>query len=914
MLKSRRQRLLLFTACTVAWGIGPDLPTWAQGTNAPTRPAQPGASTASASASAPGTTAAKNRRQRRTAAARARSRAGTVQVAQAGTSPGTTAPGTPGNTGAGSVSGGTTPVGVNPGANFGATPGSGSGGGGSSGNPTTDAAQAGTTVNVDLVQKTYRELLLKEQNVPSAVSEVGQAEIQSTGLLGSVQSLLKQTPSVNSYQPGVGQNTPELTVRGIRYAELSTTLNGIPINDLLSNAQGAFLSNNIGNPVSIEQLSSVNVYPGTAPVDVQGFGTNGGTIAYQTLKPTPDRFAEVFAGVGSFNLSHYGFDLNTGALPWLGNTMVFMKYDQSQNGGFIANTNARYRDFLFSADKPYLDGTSHVTLDVIYNNASGYLPPSPVPTDLIARYGYTYNYPKNETLYRQDNDFLTVILGDSTYVNEHLILSGKVFYVGTDSKISSQVNPNLIYPSYPYQPNFQVPFYAYGPIGPTAASQFGSPYYKPGLFSYDPLIANPGADPTDPSSYGPGEAAEISYNGTETYGVAPKANIFLPYNNITVGGLFAREIQNTPTTFFGADLSMPQILGYNSFSDGSGHQERAVFQGYVQDRIDILHNRLHIEPGIAWEGIATTNNANNPLGRRPYSLQAYDKAIEPYIGVAYDLPYHLTAYASYGRSASFPQITDYTLGSLGATNAPHLTILHAYEAGIRYDTPRLYVNLDYFYQRTTSAIGFYANYLTNEFRYSNEGENQYRGVEASVQYRVTPQFQVFGNGSWNDAQYLKNYSASTTPFQDQFGYGFQDTPLSSIPAWLFNIGFDYEQGPWSLRVWDQYTGQQYTTYNISVTNPNPLLQAATTTNTAYKLPEYNTVNLLASYTLPLDNRFGLKSLKFTLNAQNIFNMHAYQYRYISNFSYAGAYSSDNYYTSAFIQPPAAVIFDVTARF
>ncbi len=165
------------------------------------------------------------------------------------------------------------------------------------------------------MQKTYRELLLKEQNVPSAVSEVGEAQIQQTGQIGSVQSLLKQTPSVNSYQLGVGQNTPELTVRGVRYAELSTTLNGIPINDLLAGGQGSFLTNNIGNPVNIEQLSSVDVYPGTAPVDVQGFGTNGGTIAYEILKPTDKPYTELTAGIGSFGFDQFGFTENSGVIP-----------------------------------------------------------------------------------------------------------------------------------------------------------------------------------------------------------------------------------------------------------------------------------------------------------------------------------------------------------------------------------------------------------------------------------------------------------------------------------------------------------------------------------------------------------------------------------------------------------------------
>ena len=181
------------------------------------------------------------------------------------------------------------------------------------------------------------------------------------------------------------------------------------------------------------------------------------------------------------------------------------------------------------------------------------------------------------------------------------------------------------------------------------------------------------------------------------------------------------------------------------------------------------------------------------------------------------------------------------------------------------------------------------------------------------QYRLTPHLQVFGTGSYNDAEYLNNYAASTTPFQDQFGYAFQDTPLSSVPNWIASFGADYENGPLSLRLWDQYTGEQFTTVNLSITEANPSLAAATTTNQAYKLASFNTVNFLGSYTMPV-NYHGLKSLKFALNAQNIFNTHYYQYRYLANFSYAGVYGSDNYYTSAFAGQPAAVIFDVTARF
>ena len=898
MIKTRRQHLMLFTACSVAWGACPTILH------------------AQASIDAPATTAPvpapskhhKKKHPLHQPTGRVAARQGAIPSGGRTAIPAAAN----GATSAGSVAAGTTAAGVNATADLGS------------------GTTAGPEVAIDTVQKTYRELLLKEQNVPSAVSEVGQAQIQQTGQLGSVQSLLKQTPSVNSYQLGVGQNTPELTVRGVRYSELSTTLNGIPINDLLAGGQGNFLANNIGNPVNIEQLSSVNVYPGTAPVDVAGFGTNGGTIAYETLKPTDKPFTELTAGVGSFGFDQFGFTENTGAIPHTDGLKLLLEYNQSENTGYINNTNAHFNDFLFSADKPYFDGTSHITLDVIYNQGYGNLPPSSgVPTDEIAPYGYNYNYGKDQTFFSEADKYLTAILGDETYINDHLIVGGKFFYVGTSDSTSSYVNPDIISQTSPHQPNFQVPFYVFGPVGPTAfnigttfrGGATGA-YYKPGVFTYDPLSVVPGADPTNVDSYIAGEDAERSEQSTNTYGFAPKANIFLPYNNITIGGLFAKETLGTPQTFIGGpNADFAEINGYNSLGGGlgSGSAGRTIVQGYVQDRIDLIHNTLHFEPGAAWEGVLTTNNvpytALPANGQQGYDLQAFDKAFEPYLGLSYDLPLHTTAYFSYGRSASFPQVTDYSLGSSGSTNAPHNTLVHAYEGGIRYDTPRLLLNVDYFYQKTTSAIGFYANYLTNQFFYSNIGSNQYRGVEMNGQYRITPHLQVFATGSFNQADYLNNYSASVTPFQDQFGYAFKDTPLSSIPNWLANFGFDYESGPWSVRVDDQYTGEQFTTYNISVTNPNPLLEAATTTNENYKLPEFNTVNFLGSYTLPLTG-YGLgpaKSVKFTINAQNIFNTHYYAYRYLFNFSYAGVYR-DTYDTTALIGPPASVIFDATLRF
>ena len=108
-------------------------------------------------------------------------------------------------------------------------------------------------------------------------------------------------------------------------------------------------------------------------------------------------------------------------------------------------------------------------------------------------------------------------------------------------------------------------------------------------------------------------------------------------------------------------------------------------------------------------------------------------------------------------------------------------IVHLYEAGLRYDTPRLYLSADYFYQKVDDAFSFYTNYLLNQQYYANTGAFLARGVEIAGKYRITPAISIEGNASYNNTDYLNNYFAFDTLQEDQFGYAFQGSPISNVP-------------------------------------------------------------------------------------------------------------------------------------
>jgi iron complex outermembrane receptor protein len=812
------------------------------------------------------------------------------------------------------------------------------------GGPVTPEAQA---VHIAKIRKIYHELLLKEKNITTAVTTLSTKDIQAEGTeQGSIESLLKQTPSVHEYQQNVGQSVPVITVRGVKFTDLAVTLNGlIPLQDLLSGGSGSFLNNNLGSAVTLGQLASTTVFPGVAPPDQNGFGGVGGTISYTTKQATPDRYAEVFGGFGSFDSSNAGFEINTGKLgTGIDAPMALLRYNQSYSSGFPDGNSYRSGNMYFDLEQPYDEGLSKLSATVIYNRSFGYLLTAPGPVPLINSNSYSYNFPHSLTYSTQDNKYLTAILHDETYINPHLIVEGSLFYlrqpsVSNDFQANNQIAFN---PAFPYQITFQVPYFAYGPnFGP------GNFYYKPGYFTYDPVKSF--------GSYTAGESAETLTGGTQTIGFTPRANIFLPHNNIIVGALITKEMALGGATYVYGSQPVPQDIGYNSFAFGGGSQ-RSVYTLYAQDRIDLLNDKLHIQPGVQFTGVYSSTIAafsysqtspTNPTGN--YKLQNYDRQADPYLGISYDLPDNFVAYAQYGKGARYAPILDYSLGTnaLGVTSttqAPGPEVVHAYSAGIRYDTPRLYVNVDAFYQKVTDAFSFYTNYQTSTSTYSNTGAEQFSGYEASAKYRLTPSIELFGNASYNRANYLNSYYADADPFEDQFGYVFKGTPLADVPNWDGEFGVEYDHGPYSARLTGEYTGSQFITYDLPPTLPaqpqvqppnlNSTLALATTTyyptvpgNIAshlggypsipyYKLPGYLLMNLLLSYKLPMHGYDHLQSITFSVNAQNLLGLGYYQYYFLApaELPANGGFANTPTYASAFTGIPRSIYFSVSAKF
>ncbi len=843
-----------------------------------------------------------------------------------------------------------------------------------------------STVQPESVIVKAQQRLLKEKNSPSAVTELGAKQIAAVGVAGSTAQLLRQAPSVNLYQQGLGDNAPELTIRGVRGLEIASTLDGIPTQDL--EAPGSFyLSNNIGGVYTLNQISGVSIYPGVAYPDKATFGTIGGTIAFDSKRPTNDAYFDVTGSVGSFGTYVEGFEANSGAYDSpLGTgdnaAKVLLNYRNLQTQGFIDGTPARENEMEFAFDKPYNDGLSKFQATVLYNTANGLIENEPVPIPYLNKNGLFSNYPTNLDFARQTNDFLTIILKNDTYVNDYLSLGLTAFYLGNDQEtetygVITQFQPNVNTPtqlSVPFDGTQAQPFIntaaAFGEAG-----LFGPPVGGGGLgiygggtggyFYYPGSRFNPTAQYPAGSKYCPKAFANawLAYTGvpglnpcglndnisgshSDTYGIQPRATIIVPEyfgvaNTIKVGGLFAKETTPTGYTYYGGGPDTAET-SQNQVFPRTGGDERTIFQGYIQDKIDVLDNTLHVTPGVVAEGTQSSFEGgqvfNSPLspfygptgaagpngvfngGTQTnidrfgfFKAEKWDREYLPFANVTYDfdkiLPVAkgLQVYGSFGKSALFAPVGDF--GPNVASGTPNASIVNLYEGGVKYNVSNLLLSVDYFYQKVDRDFGFFQNqnpgptFLDQYF--TNDGQREFKGFEAAATWQVTPDIQLFGNVSHLLAKYLKSALASVTVSEDQFGVGIKGDPISGVPDWLSTFGVNYSRkstfidaDALNVRLTGQYTGHQATTFdlqgsqvfdvpglqyvNYSHTSANTqaaFLTGATVYDPHGGISPYATFSLDTNYVLPTPYLPLVKKITFDANIINLFDQRYFQYFY-----------------------------------
>jgi len=771
--------------------------------------------------------------------------------------------------------------------------------------------------------------------------------------------------------------------------------------------------NIIGGHFNLDQISGVSIYPGVAYPDKNTFGTIGGTVAYASKRPDPDQSVEVFGSVGSFKLFEEGVTINTGALPSVLGTgdnaaTALLQYSNMQNAGFVDYTPSRYNNFEAAFDKPYDDGLSKFQATILYNTGNALYTAEPVPLPYLALNGRFSNYSPDEEFSSQHNDYLTIILKNNTYINDFLTVGGSAFYLNSSSTSLSYSNtlafgPNGAGGSYTVggaQPFLQTPagfgegdgFGLYGP---------GGVFYSPFAYPYNPTALYPAGSASCPAAVvqrftKAGDAAGLpcglnsilGVGRNDTYGFQTRALITPPEifgitQNIHIGTLVAKETSPAGKQYMGGTPDVPEtpenLGGIFTAGGFDGGTQRTIYQGYAQDKIDFLDNSLHLTPGFTLEGsysslvgseifggtvspaqAASAYCQSNYCGYGYFKSYKWDREFLPFFNISYDFDKifpvlkGLTAYGSTGSSALFAPVGDFEPNLAGPI--PGASIVHLYEGGLKYNTSKISISADYFYQKVDRDFGFFqyqSGPLDGQSAYNSLGQREFKGVEGAITWQATPELNFFGNASHQLAKYLVTNVASVTVQEDQFGDAIKGTPVSGVPDWTSNFGVDWtpksvfrDGDALEVRPNGLYSGHQYSTTDLTgFENIGPLpigasygsqayfdsVAGATVTDTNPKngIAPYVLWNLDVNYTLPTPELQFVKRVKFDLNLQNLFNHMYFQYFYhqitpagctgvVPSGIYKGVpltnYSCSPEFADGIPGEPFSVIFTVSAKF
>ncbi len=256
-----------------------------------------------------------------------------------------------------------------------------------------------------------------------------------------------------------------------------------------------------------------------------------------------------------------------------------------------------------------------------------------------------------------------------------------------------------------------------------------------------------------------------------------KHELFGKKNSIIVGFSMLNEKNDDQT--FSRDTETGEIGALTS----AGNSNYNMFGAYIEDEF-MLTDKLAINIGIRYDLVDYDWADNLNEGEFNTSASTSISSFSPKFGFAYNPTESLTIFGNIARGFRPPQISQLFVGSsYGGIANPDLKpeYLTNYELGVRGD-----VNNKLIYQASFYMMDF-TDQISSEIIpeidpdtpvYQNIGKTKHSGMEASLEYYFTKQFNVFANYSYLNAR-----------FNDNPEYG--DNTLRKTPHNMFNTGLSY---------------------------------------------------------------------------------------------------------------------------
>ena len=197
------------------------------------------------------------------------------------------------------------------------------------------AEQKVDTVNVHQLNEVVVKAVRAQKNAPFAVANIQKSELKNFSTSGrELPYLFSRTPGILAWgENGLGTGTTYMSMRGAVSSRINVTLDGVALNS--PEDQTVFWAN-MNSYASL--LGSVQIQRGVGS-STNGDGAFGGSISLATSAPSAKPFAELTGSYGTYNTYNAGASFSTGLLF---NHLIFDgAYHETATDGFIDGTRGR---------------------------------------------------------------------------------------------------------------------------------------------------------------------------------------------------------------------------------------------------------------------------------------------------------------------------------------------------------------------------------------------------------------------------------------------------------------------------------------------------------------------------------------------------------------------------------------------
>jgi iron complex outermembrane receptor protein len=260
--------------------------------------------------------------------------------------------------------------------------------------------------------------------------------------------------------------------------------------------------------------------------------------------------------------------------------------------------------------------------------------------------------------------------------------------------------------------------------------------------------------------------------------------------------------------------SDPRTKSYAGFGQANWHVSEALsFTGGLrfthEDKIgdfsQVVTNAPDLSglsPALATAALAIRNSFAQAIA--PYTAQRHDNALTGLASVSYKLAHDVLLYASYsrGNQSGGLNLTSFPAGVTTAPKTIRPETVNAYEVGLKsqFFDRRLLLNLAGFWTDVSdfqSSVTTLTNLGTSLQYLQNVGKVRSRGVEADSSFALTRHISLTANGAFTDAYYV-SYPNAPVPVElsdntSLISVNLSGKQLPGAPRFSYSLGADASQ-------------------------------------------------------------------------------------------------------------------------